>query len=142
VKIDRATQVDAELVAAFARLLPQLSAAPPPGEPELRAILAQPGMSLLVARAADGTIVGLTSLLVYRIPTGLQARIDDVVVDTAARGRGTGEALTRAAIERAREAGCRAVNLTSHGSREAANRLYLRLGFERRDTNVYKLQIP
>jgi ribosomal protein S18 acetylase RimI-like enzyme len=76
-------------------------------------------------------------LLVYRIPSGLKARIDDVVVDAAARGRGVGEELTRAAMRRADEAGARIVELSSNPSREAANRLYPRLGFERRETNVY-----
>ena len=145
-QLERVTRVDAELVLAFARLVPQLSSATPPTEEALAAILAQPGMWLLVAREAAlaHEIVGITCLLVYRIPTGLQARIDDVVVDGAARGRGVGEALTREAMRIAREAGAKALHLTSHPSRDAANRLYLRLGFVRRDTNVYsyKLQIP
>jgi methyltransferase (TIGR00027 family) len=86
-------------------------------------------------------VVGAACLTVYRIPTALQARIDDVVVDEGARGRGIGEALTRAAIERARIAGARVVALTSHPRREAANRLYRRLGFETRETNVYALKL-
>jgi ribosomal protein S18 acetylase RimI-like enzyme len=94
---------------------------------------------LLVAR--DPHIVGVLTLTLYRVPTGLSARIDDVIVDTAARGHGVGEALTRDAIERARTAGARAVNLTSHPRREAANRLYQRVGFERRDTNVYAYKL-
>jgi ribosomal protein S18 acetylase RimI-like enzyme len=77
-------------------------------------------------------------LTLYRIPTGLQARIDDVVVDGAARGRGIGEALSREAIRIAREAGARNVSLTSRPAREAANRLYQRIGFQRLDTNVYR----
>jgi ribosomal protein S18 acetylase RimI-like enzyme len=143
VQLERVNQIDAELVSAFARLIPQLTSAPPPGEPELAAIIAQPGVSLLIARLG-GTIVGITNLLVYRIPTGIHARIDDVVVDDTARGRGVGEALTREAMRLAREAGAKALHLTSHPSREAANRLYVRLGFVRRNTNAYRyeLQIP
>ncbi|HEU0033238.1 MAG TPA: GNAT family N-acetyltransferase [Kofleriaceae bacterium] len=138
--VERVTEVDAELVAAFAHLVPQLSSAPPPGEDELRAIVAAPGSILLIARDAE-RIVGATALTVYRIPTGCHARIDDVVVDGAARGRGIGEALTREAIRLAREAGAKAVHLTSHPSREAANRLYERMGFARRHTNVYRFDL-
>jgi ribosomal protein S18 acetylase RimI-like enzyme len=79
--------------------------------------------------------------VVFRIPTGLRAWIEDVVVDGSARGRGVGEALNRAAIDRARAAGATTVDLTSRPSREAANRLYRRLGFEQRTTNVYRLDL-
>src|SRR5262249_19126743 len=91
--------------------------------------------------AFDGAIVGSLTLTLYRIPTGLQARIDDVVVDDAARGRGVGEALSREAIRLAREAGAKSVHLTSRRWREAANRLYKRLGFEPVDTNVYRYRL-
>jgi len=82
----------------------------------------------------------MMTLVVFRIPTGVRAWIEDVVVDEAARGRGVGEALNRVAIQRAHDAGARTVDLTSRPSREAANRLYSRLGFEQRDTNVYRLE--
>jgi len=134
VEIQRVITVDPELVDAFARLMPQLSeTARVPTADELAEIART--AHLLVAR--DPAIVGVLTLHLYRIPTGFSARIDDVIVDTVVRGRGVGEALTREAIERARTAGAKAVNLTSHPRREAANRLYQRLGFERRDTNVY-----
>jgi len=132
-EIQRVITADDELVAAFARLMPLLNDAPAPTRDEL-AEIARTG-HLLVARDPD--IVGVLTLTLYRIPTGLSARIDDVIVDTAARGHGVGEALTRDALERARAAGARSVNLTSHPRRDAANRLYQRVGFERRDTNVY-----
>jgi ribosomal protein S18 acetylase RimI-like enzyme len=133
VEIQRVIAVDDELVAAFAYLIPLLNDAPPPSRDELAEIVRT--AQLLVAR--DPGIVGVLTLSLYRVPTGLSARIDDVIVDTVARGRGIGEALTRDAIERARAAGARAVHLTSHPRRDAANRLYQRVGFERRDTNVY-----
>ena len=137
--ITRVTACDDDLLAAFARLMPQLSTtAPPPTRTELDEIART--ATLLVARDGD-VIVGVLTLSLYRVPTGLSARIDDVIVDEARRGRGIGEALTREAIERARTAGARAVNLTSHPRREAANRLYQRLGFERRDTNVYAYKL-
>jgi len=134
--------VDSRLVEGLARLLPQLSSAPPPTEAELAAIVADPDTTLLVAEEADGAIVGCLTLHCFRIPTGLRAWIEDVVVDAAARGRGVGAALTAAALERAYAAGARSVELTSRPSREAANRLYQRLGFVRRETNVYRHERP
>ena len=105
-------------------------------------MVSAPGTHLLVARASpDGrppAIVGTLTLVVFRIPTGVRAWIEDVVVDESARGRGVGEALTVAAIGLATGAGARTVDLTSRPTREAANRLYRRLGFELRDTNVYR----
>jgi ribosomal protein S18 acetylase RimI-like enzyme len=97
--------------------------------------------SVLLLAEEDGEVVGAMTLVVFTIPTGVRAWIEDVVVDEAARGRGVGDALNRAAIERAREAGARTVDLTSRPSREVANHLYRRLGFEQRDTNVYRLDL-
>lgn len=135
--IERVTGVDDELLAAFARLVPQLSTAAPPTRDEIAEVVAT--AILLVAR--DPEIIGMLTMHVYRIPTGLQAHIDDVVVDVAARGRGVGEALSREALALARTARAKSVNLTSHPRREAANRLYQRLGFQRRDTNVYTYKL-
>jgi ribosomal protein S18 acetylase RimI-like enzyme len=138
VQIQRVLSVDDELVEAFVQLMPLLSdKAPPPTADELAEICRT--AVLLVARDPD--IVGVLTLTLYRVPTGLNARIDDVIVATEARGRGVGEALTREAIERARAAGAKGVSLTSHPRREAANRLYQRVGFERRDTNVYSYKL-
>ena len=133
-------QVDDELVAAFARLIPQLTANnPPPTRAELAALLASDSATLLIARAPDegAPIVGALSLTIYRVPTGVRAIIEDVVVDEGARGQGIGEALVRHGLEVAREAGASGVALTSNSQRAAANRLYLRMGFTRRDTNSY-----
>jgi ribosomal protein S18 acetylase RimI-like enzyme len=139
-KIERVTTVDDELVAAFARLMPQLSPSPPPDRIALGALIVQPGCTLLVARDGD-QIVGTLTLTQYRIPTGHQARIDDVIVDTAMRGKATREALSREAIAIARRAGAKNVTLTSRPSREAANRLYERIGFQRLETNVYRFPL-
>src|SRR5690606_12343052 len=105
-------RVDDDLVRAFARLVPQLSSAPPPNAEELRQIVESPASMLLVARdeTAGRTIVGTLTLVLYRIPTGGRAYIEDVVVDEAARGRGVGETLCRDAIERARAAGAESVS--------------------------------
>jgi ribosomal protein S18 acetylase RimI-like enzyme len=141
IEIGAATAVDRELVAAFAGLIPQLSssAALPTAE-TLAEVVSAPCTTVLVARDQrhGGRIVGTLTLVVFRIPTGLRAWIEDVVVDQAVRGRGVGEMLTREAIRRAAEKGARTVELTSRSSREAANRLYQRLGFTRRDTNLYR----
>lgn len=136
--VNIAYEVNDELVDAMADLVPQLSSTgPAPGRAELSEIVSSPTTSLFVARV-DGSIVGALTLAVFRIPTGLRAWIEDVVVDESARGHGAGEALNRAALDEARRRGCITVDLTSRPSREAANRLYLRLGFERRETNVYR----
>jgi ribosomal protein S18 acetylase RimI-like enzyme len=140
-EIRPAERVDDELVAAFADLIPQLSSSsPPPEADDLAAIVDSPDSVLFVARV-DGAIVGSLTLAFYRIPTGLKGWIEDVVVDAAARGHGVGEALNRAAIAEAAHRGAKNVSLTSRSSREAANRLYLRLGFEPYDTNVYRYSI-
>ena len=133
--------VDA-LTDAFVRLVPQLSKSnPPPSRDEVGEMLASPAITQFVARSDDGTIVGVSTLAVFRIPTAWRAWIEDVITDEAARGQGVGEALTRAMLDRARELGCATVDLTSRASREAANRLYQRVGFEPRETNVWRLDL-
>lgn len=137
--IEIVAEVTDELVAAFARLIPQLSrSSPPPGRDELVDIVSSPACDLFLATDDDGTILGTATLVTFPIPTGRRAWIEDVVVDDAARGLGVGGALTQAMVDRAEELGCTTVDLTSRPSREAANRLYQREGFERRDTNVYR----
>ena len=138
VEVTEAIQVTAEVVEAFERLTPQLSSSnPPPSAEALQAVASADATRLLVARA-DGAIVGSLTLVLVRIPTGLRAIIEDVVVDEQFRGQGVGRALNEVALELARDAGAVTVDLTSRPSREAANRLYLRLGFVIRDTNVYR----
>jgi ribosomal protein S18 acetylase RimI-like enzyme len=141
--VSRVTEVTDELVEAVAGLLPQLSAtAPAPGAAELAEIVASPSTVLFVARnGPDGPIVGTLTLAVFRIPTGVRAWIEDVIVDASVRGGGIGETLTRAALEVAAGRGARTVELTSRPSREAANRLYRRIGFEARETNVYRFPL-
>jgi ribosomal protein S18 acetylase RimI-like enzyme len=141
-QIVEATEVTAELVKAFAGLIPQLSSSnPPPTAEQLEAIVGSPACSLLLAVDDDGTILGSLTLVIFPIPTGIRAWIEDVVVDGAARGRGVGEELNRDALRRAREVGATTVDLTSRPSREAANRLYQRLGFHARQTNVYRYEL-
>lgn len=143
VRVEEVTEVTDELVAAFGRLVPQLSrSAEVPRRPELAEIVGSPASVLLIARDGEGDIVGSLTLVVFRIPTGVRAWVEDVVVDQAARGRGVGEALSREAVRLATAHGARTVDLTSRPSREAANRLYQRLGFALRETNVYRWTGP
>jgi ribosomal protein S18 acetylase RimI-like enzyme len=134
-----ADEVTDELIEAWVRLTPQLSSSsPPPSREQLDEIVSSPATEMLIARGDDGAIMGSLTLVLFRIPTGLRAWIEDVVVDADARGQGVGAALNRYAIDVAAERGARTVDLTSRPSREAANRLYQRLGFEKRESNVYR----
>ncbi len=150
--ISEAHDVTDELVDAIARLLPQLSrSAPAPDAVILEEMVRSPAIHLLVARETlggdagggsdAGPIVGTLTLALFRIPTGVRAWIEDVIVDESVRGQGGGEALSRYALDLARQAGARTVELTSRASREAANRLYVRIGFQVRDTNVYRYDL-
>ena len=130
-----------EVVDAFARLLPQLSSSAVRLTREaLAEIIDAPHNTVLLARdpGAGNRIVGTLTLVMFRIPSGLRAWIEDVVVDDVARGRGAGEALTRAAVDLAKQRGARTVDLTSKQSRHAAHRLYEKTGFHVRDTSVYR----
>ena len=132
-------EVTDEVVEAFGRLLPQLSASAQPPDPvALARIVNSPVTTLLIARTAAGDIAGTLTLAMFRIPTGIRAWIEDVVVDEAARGQGIGEELTQAALEVARASGAKTVDLTSRPSREAAGRLYEKVGFTQRSTRVYR----
>ena len=139
--IEIATESTDELVQAMAVLIPQLSKSnPPPSATDLNAIIASEASVLFIARV-NGKIAGALTLATFRIPTGVRAWIEDVVVDSEACGHGVGEALNMAAIAEARSRGAITVELTSRPSREAANRLYQRIGFVQRETNIYRYTI-
>ncbi|MGH9127549.1 MAG: GNAT family N-acetyltransferase [Acidimicrobiales bacterium] len=150
IRVVEVTEIDDALVAAFARLVPQLSATAPLLSREwLTSVVGAQGTTVLLAlidrsggrTGGEWDVVGTLTLVQFLIPTGARAWIEDVVVDTTVRGLGVGAALVAGAVERARASGARSVELTSRPAREAANRLYLRAGFERRDTNVYRLNL-
>ncbi len=131
-----------ELVEAMRRLVPQLSSsASDPTESDIGEVLDSESTFLLLARSDANEIVGMLTLALLRIPTGVRAWIEDVVVDERARGAGIGSALVSEALAIARAQGARTVDLTSRPDRVAANRLYERLGFARRETNVYRYDI-
>ena len=140
-RVDIATQVTDELLANLNHLLPQLSStAAPLTFDDLEGVVNSPTSQLFVARV-DDVIVGTLTLVVFTIPTGVRGWIEDVVVDAGTRGMGVGEALSLAAIDEARRLGVRSIDLTSRPSREEANALYQKLGFELRNTNVYRLAL-
>jgi len=140
VQVEVLDKVTGEVVEAFGRLIPQLSrSAAPPGPAELEVIVGSPADTVLLARS-DGAIIGTMTLVMFPIPTGVRAWIEDVVVDEAARGQGTAEAMIREALRLATEAGAKTVDLTSRPARAAAGRLYERLGFTLRETRLYRYQ--
>ena len=141
-QIDIALQADEELYEAFQRLVPQLTENnPPPSQDELAALLRDASSTLLIARSESGQIIGALTLTVYRVPTGIRSIIEDVIVDLSARGQGIGEALISRAIDLAKEKGVRNITLTSNPARVAANKLYLKMGFVKRETNAYQLKL-
>ena len=146
--VELITAATPEIHEAMGRLIPQLSrSAAPMSEADVQRFLSQDSVHLFVFRAetadADGNnpILGMLSLATFEIPTGVRAWVEDVVVDEAARGQGAGLALVEAAIEHAKTVGARTVDLTSRPTREAANRLYQRAGFQLRETNVYRVTL-
>ena len=140
--IEIVSEVTQKLVSGFNALLPELStSARPLTEQALGLIVDSPCTTLLVARDEEGAVVGSLTLVIFRIPTGQRAWIEDVVVSSQCRGLGIGEGLCRAAIERATALGAVSIDLTSRPARAAANRLYQKLGFVQRETNVYRLSL-
>jgi len=139
--IETQATVTDELLDALTRLIPQLKIASPRlTRDDVAALVSSDSVTLLTARAnadASAPIVGMLTLIVYRVPTGVRARIEDVVVDESARGRGVAVALIVRALELARSKGADGVALTSNPRREAANKLYQKVGFKRWETNVY-----
>ena len=144
IEVSVATEATDELARAFARLIPQLSASAPPDRQALAEIVASPSTTILVARdrSKGGEIVGTLTLVTFRIPTTLRAWIEDVVVDSGARGRGVGRALSAEAIRIAGQRGARHIDLTSRRSRAAARRLYEKLGFAPRETDLFRYSVP
>jgi ribosomal protein S18 acetylase RimI-like enzyme len=141
VQVSVATEATPELVEAFSRLIPQLSkSSPPPTAAELAEMVHSEACDVLIATEGD-VILGTLTLVTFRIPTGVRSWIEDVVVDEAGRGKGVGDALNRFALDIARSKGAKTVDLTSRPSREAANRLYRRIGFVQRETNIYRFSL-
>ncbi len=140
-RIEAAPEATQELLDALTTLLPQLNPRIEPLSMErLSRVVGDPATTLLLVRD-DGRIVGAAAVLVYATPAFVKARIEDVVVDENSRGKGVGDALVRRCIEVARERGAEIVELQSARWREVANRLYPRLGFQLRESNLYRLEL-
>jgi ribosomal protein S18 acetylase RimI-like enzyme len=141
-QIEIVNEATIELYDAFQRLVPQLTNNnPPPSLNDLTALVRDPASTLMVARGDAGKIIGALTLTVYRVPTGVRSIIEDVIVDNSARGGGVGEALMKRAVEIARERGASNISLTCNPMREAANKLYQRMGFKKRETNAYQIKL-
>jgi ribosomal protein S18 acetylase RimI-like enzyme len=141
--VERAVVADPELLAAVRRLLPQLSdTAKPPEAYDLESIVTSPATTMFVARDDNKSIVGILTLALFRLPSGVRAWIEDVVVDESARRLGAGRALVEAALALAVDSGADKVDLTSRPSRDSARRLYETMGFEERTTTVFRRSLP
>lgn len=141
-RLEIVTKADEELYRAFRRLVPQLTDNnPPPSLDDLTALVRDSASTLIAARNENGDIIGALTLAVYRAPTGIRSVIEDVIVDLSTRGEGVGEALMLRGIELAREKGAGNISLTSNPLRVAANKLYLRVGFAKRETNAYQMKL-
>jgi ribosomal protein S18 acetylase RimI-like enzyme len=140
VRIEHVTGLSPDLARAVRRLVGQLSTrSPPPDDDALQRVIDAPSVQLLIAVDDDGRCVGMLSLVLPPLPTGVRGRIEDVVVDPAARGRGAARMLVRHALRIASEAGARDVDLTARPERTEAVALYRSLGFARRATDVYRM---
>ena len=142
-RIEAVKEATPEIEAALARLLPQLNATLPlPTMERLRALVADPAATLLVARDGD-EIIGTATVIVYTTPFWIKARLDEVVVDQSARGKGVGEAIVHASLDVARDRGAQVAELQSGRgpARDVANRLYRRMGFQLRDSNLYRFTL-
>jgi predicted N-acetyltransferase YhbS len=141
-QLEIVTKADEELYEAFQRLVPQLTNNnPPPSLEDLAALVRDSSSTLIIARNENNDIVGALTLAVYRVPTGIRSVIEDVIVDISTRGEGVGESLMLRGIELAREKGAKNIALTSNPMRVAANKLYLRVGFVKRETNAYQMKL-
>jgi ribosomal protein S18 acetylase RimI-like enzyme len=137
--VEPVTEITPDLIRALERLIPQLHPTLPlPTATELNEMLLSPAATLLVAREGEGgAVIGTATVVLYRTPSRMHARLENVIVDEPSRGRGAGAALTSEAVRLAQAGGASVIELNSNPRREAANRLYQRLGFERHHTNNY-----
>ena len=141
-QLEIVTKADEEIYEAFQRLVPQLTDNnPPPSLNDLADLVRDSSSTLIIARNDNNDIIGALTLAVYRVPTGIRSVIEDVIVDISTRGEGVGEALMLRGIELAREKGAGNISLTSNPMRVAANKLYLRVGFTKRETNAYQMKV-
>jgi len=141
VRVEAATGATSDLEVVLAKLLPQLNQhLTVPDAERVKALIGDPAVTVLLARDG-GDVVGTATVIVYTTPFWIKARIDEVVVDQGARGKGVGEALVNACLAVARKRGAQVAELQSGRQRDAANRLYRRMGFQLRDSNLYRITL-
>lgn len=134
-------KIASDIYEAFQRLIPQLdNTVPIPTKEKLIKIISSPSAYLFIAQDQN-KIIGTFTLIVYNTPTGDYAYLEDLVVDENSRGKGIGKKLILTALKIAKDKGVKVVNLTSRPSRKTANRLYKKIGFTRRETNVFRYNI-
>lgn len=140
--IERVTEIDEKTVKSFQYFIPELTNEKDriPTKKDLENVVSSPNTYLLIAKAEDN-IIGTLTLVFYWVPSGIKTWIEDVIVSDNARGKGVATALMWHALNLARENGAEKVDLSSRPWRNAANNLYLKMGFEERDTNMYRLYI-
>lgn len=136
--VTRVEFIDPELMAAFERLMPQLTKAAPPTLEELEKLLDSSSILIVAHKSSHaGPIIGAATLGVFRTPSGQHAHVEDVIVDENLRGQGVGELLVRHLLQLARDLGLKGVSLTCNPHRVAANGLYQKMGFKKWETNTY-----
>jgi ribosomal protein S18 acetylase RimI-like enzyme len=142
INISELTETSSSVLKSINELLPQLSSsAQVISMDRLSELVESDNTLIFIGTDESGQILGMLSLIVMKIPTGNKAWIEDVVVDQLARGKGMGKALMNHALEKAKELAVKSVDLTSRPSREKANMLYQSLGYQIRETNVYRHKI-
>ena len=142
INISELTEASSSVLQSINELLPQLSSSAQVISMDRLSELVESDNTIIFLGTDDnGQILGMLSLIVMKIPTGNKAWIEDVVVDQSARGKGMGKALMDHALERAKKLAVKSVDLTSRPSRETANMLYQSLGYQIRETNVYRHKI-
>ncbi len=140
IRITQASQVTDDLIESIARLLPQLSPKPIPSKEALTEIVASPN-TIIITACDETRIIAMLTLVLYRTPSGSRARIEDVVVDQASRGKGIAKAMIRYATDLAAQKNAATIDLTSEPNRKAANQLYQKIGFKKHDTNTYRFTL-
>lgn len=140
-KITIVTEITDKITKALSELLPQLSPlAQLPDKTYLKEMINSGNTTLFIAEHEE-RIVGTLTLAVYKTPLGRKAWIEDVVTDQSVRGKGIGRHLVNAALGYAKEKGLKKVDLTSSNERAAAHALYEKLGFKKRDTAVFRIEL-
>jgi len=139
--IEQATTFSSSLTESVNTLLHQLNPnAYLLSDKDVQEMLDASTNELFVAKDAE-KIIGMITLITYRIPYAKKGILEDFVVDASYRGKGVGSDLIKTAMESAKEKNVKYIELTSNPTREKAREFYLHLGFVQRETNVYRFSL-